>query len=1298
LLREEDYVKTPVIAVLSLCLPLVESGQNAPEISPGGVVNAANYGPLIAPGGIISIFGTNLGQTQFLQTLPYPTKMGETSVTVNGETASLLFVSPTQVNALIPSDIPPGLASVVVAVGASATSPAVALVTPVAPAFFTAPKTGSGNAAAQHLDYSSVTDSSPAQVSEIIVVYATGLGPADTKGVLETPEVSIGGRIAEVIYAGQTIYPGLYQINVRVPNLVVGDQEIVVRMPQEDVDSSAGVTIPVFGVPLTGTQVSVKSEYFGLHMNSSAINGLAGVPWPAFSFGPVRLHDTVTKWADIDKGNGVYDFSKLDNLLSHLTKKGKTDLIFTIWGTPQYAAGGKTCTNGSGVTFLCVPPSDLNPDGTGPNQYWKNYITALANHAAGQKPGKIKYWEIWNESNASNYWTGTVQQLVTMARDAYTIIKKVDPQALILTPPVAAGAVSANWGGWSWLDQYFRAGGDQWTDIVAFHGYPYPKDLPLLPEKALDGIAKIASISPSGKRMWNTESSWGRNTDLPDANLQAAFAARTRLLLIGVVDRYYWYQYGNQGWGTLTNAKYALNPAGNASQQVYDWTVGSTFAAPCSPVSKGSTTWSCQLTRPGGYQAQIIWDTSLSCSGGTCPTIGTAPPPGMISYRDLGGSVYPINSGTSVKISAKPIMMANRLDAPSTAIPSPDALSFGDQVYQSASSPQIVTLTNSATTAMSINSIAITGANPGDFTQTNTCGSILQSNASCSIAVTFNPTGIGTRTGSLAITDNAPGSPQEVRLDGNGLSAISALSPTLTFPPTTVGTTSDAQTLTVVNSSSKPLAMKAFTFTGPNASDFQQTNDCGSSLAAGAGCSVSVTFTPAAAGPRSATLAISHGDPASPETIPLSGTGLSGPAVVLSPTSLAFGNVIYVKQSPPQMVTLTNSGNAALNIQSITITGGSASDFSQTNDCGTWVSGGASCTFTVTFRPKWTGARTASLQIVDNAAGSPHLVSLSGTGVVQFSISPASLTFSATTVGTSSSVQTVTVTNPIRPPASIGSIAVSGTNANDFKQTNTCTTSLDGLASCAINVTFTPAGVGSRSAILSITDGDPTSPQTIPLSGTGLGAPAVVLSPTSLDFGNVIYVKQGAPQMVTLTNSGNAALNIQSIAITGGSASDFSQSNDCGDWVSGGASCTFIVTFRAKWTGARTASLQIADNAAGSPHLVSLSGTGVVQFSISPVSLTFPTTTVGTSSSVQTVTVTNSIRPPASIGSIAISGTNGGDFKQTNTCTTSLDGLASCQINVTFKPAGVGSKSAILSIIDGDPANPQIVNLSGTGQ
>jgi polyisoprenoid-binding protein YceI len=221
-----------------------------------------------------------------------------------------------------------------------------------------------------------------------------------------------------------------------------------------------------------------------------------------------------------------------------------------------------------------------------------------------------------------------------------------------------------------------------------------------------------------------------------------------------------------------------------------------------------------------------------------------------------------------------------------------------------------------------------------------------------------------------------------------------------------------------------------------------------------------------------------------------------GPFVALSPSSYNFGNQVVGTTSSAAPITLTNTGNVTLNITSVTIAGTNSGDFTQTNNCGATVAAGASCTLSVTFTPTASGSRSGSLTITDNASPATQTVSLTGTGTAPVvGLSPASLTFPAQAVGTSSSAQSVTLSNTGSATLSITSITASG----DFSQTNTCGASLAASASCTLSVTFTPTASGSRSGSLTITDNASPATQTVSLTGTGT-APVVGLSPVVTQF------------------------------------------------------------------------------------------------------------------------------------------------------------------------------------------------------
>ena len=211
------------------------------------------------------------------------------------------------------------------------------------------------------------------------------------------------------------------------------------------------------------------------------------------------------------------------------------------------------------------------------------------------------------------------------------------------------------------------------------------------------------------------------------------------------------------------------------------------------------------------------------------------------------------------------------------------------------------------------------------------------------------------------------------------------------------------------------------------------------------------------------------------------GCGTTGPTASLSPTSLTFGSQTVGSTSAAQAVTLTNSSATALSITSITASG----DFAQTNNCGTSVAANSSCTINVTFTPTATGTRTGTLTVTDNASNSPQTASLTGTGASsgtpQATLSPTSLTFGSTNVGTTSAAQAITLTNGGSATLSISGIGISG----DFAQTNNCGTSVAAGGSCSISVTFTPTATGTRTGTVTVTDNATGSPQSASLTGTG---------------------------------------------------------------------------------------------------------------------------------------------------------------------------------------------------------------------
>jgi hypothetical protein len=305
---------------------------------------------------------------------------------------------------------------------------------------------------------------------------------------------------------------------------------------------------------------------------------------------------------------------------------------------------------------------------------------------------------------------------------------------------------------------------------------------------------------------------------------------------------------------------------------------------------------------------------------------------------------------------------------------------------------------------------------------------------------------------------------------------------------------------------------------------------------------------------------------------------LSGAAVSVSPWSLDYPVQSLGSASTPQALLLRNMGSSALDISSITTPSG----FEQTNDCGNSIPAAGTCTLSVIFDPIAAGTDSGNISIVDNAAGSPHLVSVIGVGTgPAVTLSVGSLTFPVIAVGTASAPNIVTVANSGDQSLDIASIEVSG----DFSQTNNCPTLLAASGSCQIQVIFTPTVPGVRSGMLTLGDNAFSSPQTLTFTGTGEAD--IALSPGILSFAGQIIGTASPSQIVTLTNQTPSPFVVSKVSITG----DFSGTNNCST-VAAGGTCVLNVGFAPSLSGIRAGTLTVTTSI-GASASVGLSGTGV---------------------------------------------------------------------------------------------------------
>ena len=329
--------------------------------------------------------------------------------------------------------------------------------------------------------------------------------------------------------------------------------------------------------------------------------------------------------------------------------------------------------------------------------------------------------------------------------------------------------------------------------------------------------------------------------------------------------------------------------------------------------------------------------------------------------------------------------------------------------------------------------------------------------------------------------------------------------------------------------------------------------------------------------------------------------------------------------------------------------------------------------------------------------GSLDLVELGNVGVVLWQtdvgLLPSAMGFANQDVGTSSQPQTATLTNASPASVTINGIVINGMDPQDYSQQNNCPASLPVGGSCQIQVTFTPSMAGSRTASLSVSYLGHGSPQTVPLSGTGVAVNNTVsLKPSSLTFPVQLINTTSKPQAATLTNTGNVDVMISGIS----TAAPFSQTNNCPSDLPVGKSCQIKVSFTPLTKGPANGTLSVTDNAQGSPQTVSLSGTGMV-VKLSPIGINFGNQNVGTTSRPVPVTLTNEGTDTLNISQITIMGSDAGDFGQTNNCGSSVPPQGQCTIQVTFTPTQKGQRSATLDVYDDGGGSPQGVALSGTG-
>jgi hypothetical protein len=377
---------------------------------------------------------------------------------------------------------------------------------------------------------------------------------------------------------------------------------------------------------------STQASFFGLSANSIANQ-------PTVPFSGTRLWDTGTTWKDLETARGTYNWAPLDAWLAQ-AKNGGKDVLYTFGKVPTWAGGGAS---------FAAPPSDIASGDT----QWKEFVTAIVTHSLLSQTAKITAYEMWNEPDLAQTWTGTAAQLVTMISDAYAIIRSLDPNAVIVGPSPS----TSNQFGVHFLPNYYAAGGAAFQDVVACHGYTYDSSGPNSGKASPTPAGLVASIASLKTLMqannignlpiWYTEGNWQPFQDalLSDDGKVSYLAQYYIFLWANGVARAHWYAWDNtKGFGELWNSSTGITPAGNAYANLYAWLVGATQTSLLAQDANG--TWTVSLTLAGGVPAQLVWN----------PTSRSFPT-NFHTFSNLNDATPRTVTGGTVTIGNKPILL-----------------------------------------------------------------------------------------------------------------------------------------------------------------------------------------------------------------------------------------------------------------------------------------------------------------------------------------------------------------------------------------------------------------------------------------------------------------------------------------------------------------------------------------------------------------------------------------------------------------------------------------------------------------
>jgi hypothetical protein len=574
--------------------------------------------------------------------------------------------------------------------------------------------------------------------------------------------------------------------------------------------------------------------------------------------------------------------------------------------------------------------------------------------------------------------------------------------------------------------------------------------------------------------------------------------------------------------------------------------------------------------------------------------------------------------------------------------------------------------------------------------------------ATCILQFVFKPTATGARSAYLTVINSSANPVVSLLMTGTALEAgagpASLTAGSLSF--TAANTPTNA---TLTNSGTLALTIDSISISNdPNSGQpaFTQTNNCGSSLAPQSSCTIAVTALSTTQAYSTGVLTVADDNASGPQTANLSySNGFSGPVLIdfgsRSIGTQGTGGYDFEPSGYPTTDTLTLTGPDAADFSFLQ---GSSS---QTTTCN------ASrlspyCGGVIYFTPSALGLRTATLNV--NGTPSYGVIGVGLSAGLHFSASPTSINFSSVIDGQTSPATTVNIVNTGTVALTLNTPALSGPNPSDFNATTNCAT-LAPNGTCSVTITATPTQPTNRFATLTLSDSIAVAQQTVSLRVLGQNPPPVA-TPNSLAFAYTPIGSTSSPQSFTVTSFNNDPITVK---VVDSYLSPFV--------ITQGSSCSVTpcqVSLVFSPTAANTApadgnnsygNILVGDLFSGQATLVSLSGIWqpppppTTTASIQPGLVTFNAQSVGTTSALADISITNTGSNPLT-NQISLTGNNPGDFILTNPCPATIAVGNYCNLTVAFSPTATGIRSANVQIIANTTnfSSPINVSVTGTGQ